>query len=575
MKFTHWITLIGCLLLCPAAQAELQDPVKVNVRITKPLVKLGAQTDVRITVQGTREAEILEIPEVDGLLMGRLLGPQTTEIMEAFGGRVQRRTTLEWSFAVRPSRAGEFTIPPIQLRIQGNVGTYPDQPITVRVIEDLEGADHCFLKVIDAPERVFEGQPFDLDLRFGTDLTSGEVDLYLPWWPNPRGVLDVENSTRALPFRFRVNERTEAGVAELPGEERSGISFRVFQLSRRYIATRPGTLDYEAGTFQFSEVLRRATVFSSGRFKRYYAQSEPFEIEVLPVPEEGRPLEWTGAVGEMSAQRRVTRRDVDVGGTITLEVFWSGLGNLEFFDIPDLKRLDEFKDFRVLGIEDKQYFDERRVSIDLVPTSAEIEEIPAVPLWVFNPEKEAYELIKTDPVPIRVRFVEDEVSSSEEWVGGIDIHDLKSAPQDAESTPTLGAARLLSSGLGLLLGWWMTRTLVRKRQGDPNSASARRRRRALKGLEGKLNRATSSSSQAAALARFLAARSMEPDSAWIGRDLTQWCDLNEASGRLRDAMGGVAHLLSELDEAAWAQEDHPMDRARIRAVARDLIREGF
>ena len=70
---------------------------------------------------------------------------------------------------------------------------------------------------------------------------------------------------------------------------------------------------------------------------------------MIPLPEQGRPLDFSGAVGTFHASARADRTDVDVGDSIKLSVEWTGDGNLEFFAPPELDRLDAFAGFRVFG----------------------------------------------------------------------------------------------------------------------------------------------------------------------------------------------------------------------------------
>ncbi|HJM56920.1 MAG: hypothetical protein CMJ98_11435 [Planctomycetes bacterium] len=559
-------------LMAPVSGA--QQGVSVDVSLSRPLVKLGDELHLRIHVDGTRDARVVQPPSVEGLIFGSLAGPQISQMQEFQGGRVTSRISVEWAMSIRPTRVGEFEIPPISLEVDGKTVRAPAQAMSLRVIQDLEGATHCFIESMDVPTRVFEGEPFDLDLRFGTDLAAGEVDLYLPWWPSHRGVLEVKTGNPRGTYRFPVNDRHEASVTELDPAQRNGVPFRVFQLARRYLATRPGTLEFNAATFQFSEVIRRSTVFATGRYKRYHAQSEPFQIEVLPVPEEGRPLDWTGAVGELTTQRRVDRRDVDEGGTISLTVSWFGRGNTEFFAAPDLKRLSGFEDFRVLGVEDSHFSDERRVTYDLVPTSSKITEIPPVPMWVFSPVSETFVRVATDPVAVRVRSVGDPEGGMPLAGDELDLFDVHPDPISETGLAPLGAGRLGGAAVSILGLWFLGRTLIRRHQGDPNAPRARRRRAALRRLRTALKVSDSASEQSLALARFMGDRMGEPAGAWLGRDVVEWSESMGApleESLLRD----WSAICADLDASAWSDADQPIDGSRMVNLAQALCAKGL
>jgi hypothetical protein len=548
--------------------------VSVQVNLSRPLVKLGNELHLQIHVDGTRDARVDLPPPVEGLIYGPLAGPQISQVQEFQGGRVTSRISVEWAMSIRPTREGEFEIPPISLEVDGKMVRAPQQAMSLRVIQDLEGATHCFIESMDVPTRVFEGEPFDLDLRFGTDLTAGEVDLYLPWWPSHRGVLEIKTGNPRGTYRFPVNDRHEASVTELDAAPRNGVPFRVFQLARRYIATRPGTLKFDTATFQFSEVIRRSTVFAQGRYKRYHAQSEPFQIEVLPVPEKGRPLDWTGAVGELTTQRRVDRRDVDEGGTISLTVSWFGRGNTEFFDAPDLKRLTGFEDFRVLGVEDSHFSDERRVTYDLVPTSSKITEIPPVPMWVFSPTSETFVRVATEPVAVRVRSVGDPEGGLPLAGDELDLFDVHPDPTSEEGLAPLGAGRLGGAAVSILGLWFLGRTLIRRHRGDPDAPRARRRRAALRQLRAALRVSGSASEQSFALARFMGDRMGEPAGAWLGRDVAEWSALTGTELE-EGLLENWSDICADLDASAWSDADQPIESSRMVNLAQTLCAKGF
>ena len=374
------LALVAPTLAAPAAQTR--EP-EVTVELATPLVRLGATVPLQVTVEHTDDAQLLgPLPEVEGLLFGQPLGPSVNKAFTLVQGRATHRVAVEWTIRVRPTQAGEFEIPPLRLTVDGEDVTAPDAPMTLKVIEDSEGAKRGYFD-LEAPARVFEGQPFMIQARFGFD-QSQPVDrhgLYLPWWKTLRGVSELEPTVLDRGRdRIVVNDREETDVEPLRPFERDGAVMRAFEFKSRYLASRPGTLQLGASTYQFGVTVERGRGFSPDRVRQYYAQSIPVEIEVVPVPEEGRPFEWSSAVGPLEVTRRVDRRDLQEGDTLQLTVSWTGDANLAFFDPPDLARLEAFKGFRVVGTTDESFADERRVRYDLLCADPDTLEVPPVPL---------------------------------------------------------------------------------------------------------------------------------------------------------------------------------------------------
>ena len=57
---------------------------------------------------------------------------------------------------------------------------------------------------------------------------------------------------------------------------------------------------------------------------------------MLPLPEEGKPANFSGAVGNFSLSMNFPTRTLNAGETTEGEVVISGKGNFKLFDIPKL-----------------------------------------------------------------------------------------------------------------------------------------------------------------------------------------------------------------------------------------------
>jgi hypothetical protein len=543
------------------------------------LVKFGGEVVLRVQVDNAKDAQITQVPDVDGLELRGPGPPAISSYSTNISGRLYSKSTISWTIIVRPEKPGDFSIPALTLEIDGEQRSVPDQPLTLKVVKDLEGLELGFLELVGQPTRVYEGQPFTIDLRFGWDarLDVASAGLFLPWWGSLPGTLEVKGPARDLSQRWmplNVNRNQKAGVAVLEDAQRDDTPFKVLQLKRSFIATRPGVLQFPQSTFEFAEIDPKASPLSERRYKDYYSILPGFEIDVVRVPEKDRPYEWTGAVGRMHVERRAEPRDVDVGDSIELECSWTGDANLEFFDPPDLRRLDEFRGFRVLGVEDSFFGDMRRVTWELVAMDADLTEVPPVPLWTFDTVAETYVRIDSEAVPIRVRPSESAVELAVDEGEALDILDIVPAPRTGASLTAPGGRLLALAFLGVPLLWLLGRTLVRRRLGDPDAPAARRWRAAPRVLARTLARASGARDQAAALHAFLGARTREPQQAWLGRDAASWRAEHEA--RLdADAAAELRVLQDELDERAYAADDEPLDPARIERVAARLIRGGL
>lgn len=573
-----WLCL--SLVLVAGLRAQ-QNDLRVRATLGSGVVKLGDVEQIVIEVNNARSAKIVEVPMVEGLTLGRISGPSLRESTVFSGGRRRTSRTLTFTVAVQPEREGEYVIPALRLSVDGD--DVLTDPMTLTVVEDIQGDRFGFIEFVDLPAKVYEGEVFELTLRFGWQRQLSGInsaDLKLPWWNNLSGVLEVDSGAPAIGRRavtVNLNSEAQIEVFQLADMERDGSSFVTFVLQRRFVATRSGELEIPKSFLEYSEIESRG-VFGGGRraVQRYFVSADARTIEVLELPADERPLDFSNGVGSFNGRAQVNRWDVDVGDSIKLTVEWFGRGNLEFFDAPDLARLDAFDGFKSYGTSRDDFLGDRRVvTYDIAPLRSDVTSIPAVPLSIFDSETGRYAVVKTDPIEIRVRALEG--ASPLEVEGGSgrdeDIRDIQPAEGEVRRDSRPGAWTVLAAMFLTPLLWGALRAVAR-RGDDPDSPVVKRARRARKALQKDLRGARTASQQAHAVYDFLGARTRESGSAWVGRDPVEFLARGRKSGIAEADARALAELTEELDRAAYAGEDRPLDDARILSVCDRLLKAG-
>jgi len=560
------------------AQSDLQ------VSLSSTLVKLGEPVEIYIRVEGDVPVRFGKLSEVEGLEFGRI-GSSGSRQSVTYDARGRARVAITKLFRVRIAYTaiGKYEIPPLTVEVDGTIRTAPATPMLLEIVNDIQASQLLVFESDPMPARVYEGEPYVVELRFGWDMTRklDDAELQLPWWQRQDGVVELaatasQRGSLEIPIR---PGRRAATIEEIDAIERDGRKFKVYRLRRRFVATRPGKVEFGRSVFKFSELISRTTgVFTSGTRRSFYAALEPFEIEVLAVPEEGRPLEWTGAVGRIEASRDALRRDIDLGDAIAFQVRWTGDANLEFFDPPDLSRIDAFDQFRVLGVTDEKNAGERLVTYELVPRDASVNSIPPVPLRVFDTSLGRYVVVETKPLEIRVKDASAGLDdpfgelAAEPEVVPIVLRDIVARPIEDADRVGPGAGAGAFALLLAIAGWIGLRRGVRRR-GDPASAAARRRRNAARHCAAELRTATGPADTARALEAFLAARTGEVPEAWIGRaHLADGC----AGPLSTEIAGEYEDLRRTLDRAVFSGEpDARADSERVLRFAQAATREGI
>jgi hypothetical protein len=150
--------------------------------------------------------------------------------------------------------------------------------------------------------------------------------------------------------------------------------------------------------------------FSSDFFGRsvpYVIRSKPIEFNILPLPEEGKPINFTGIVGEFELSGGVDNTQVKTNDVVNYIIKVSGSGNLRAVNPPQLvlsPGIESYEpeiseNFRagVNGLTGSKSF-----KYLLVPRTPGEKTIQEVKFTFFNPDSKSYKTQTISPVDLLV-----------------------------------------------------------------------------------------------------------------------------------------------------------------------------
>ncbi len=566
------------------ATPPIQSQARVNARLSSGVVKLGSEVTLIATVENAAFADVRPLPAVDGVKLGAWSNPPSRLSSKAIiNGRASRSDELTWTATLRPLRKGEFTIPALEFSVDG--GVQRTQPLSLTAVEDLKGEELGVFTIRSSSTKVVEGQPFTIEMTFGWDAALGDrinwANLSLAWWGQLSGAIENDPPPPAAGtsmVEIVLNTTDKLRVEQLQRGEARGRAFRMFRMQRSFTPTRAGALEFPSSWLEFSRVEDSGDIFSRrrDRVESYFVKSEPLIIDVVALPEAGRPADFGGAIGNFTVHASAEPRDVDAGESIKLKVEWSGSGNLEFFSAPEPSRSESFNGFRVYGKTETKTFDRRSVTYDLAPKSAEVKEIPPIVLPVFDPLTTRYGVVSSAAIPIKVRALARASGLSDPSFGFVaksDLLDVDSVLTEERGAPGPGKTSVITAFAALPL-LWLALAGIARRRGDPWAPEAKRRRRARQQLARELAGAQSSRAELEALQNFLGARTAERPEAWQGRDIGAWF-ARQTHQVPPEAVLELERLVHDLEAAAWGGVGRPAVRERALQLAQALERGGL
>ena len=306
----------------------------------------------------------------------------------------------------------------------GFVAPAPQEPQAdaVESAHEERGETHAFLELESERATSYVQQPIRLRLRFGFEqefLRARMVQPFrrdldvpaqvqAPWLDGlPGAVRLAEGAGEVEGGRGRLSFALGEGMAEAVAVGERTIDGRTFVLLESELAflpERPGELVFAEPTLRFAYATRFREAPFGGRApadrRDALVRGNALAVRVLPLPEEGRPLDFTGAVGRFEVSAEARPRELALGEGLELELEITGAGNLATLGPP---RLDRLAGFHLRGAIDSKERGVRRVRYDLAPRSAAVKEVPAIAFAFFDPEPPAgYRTAWTRPIPIAV-----------------------------------------------------------------------------------------------------------------------------------------------------------------------------
>lgn len=437
------LLLLG--ILCPIT-AQAQRAVlssSTETPLTGEPFRLSIQVDAR-------KVGSPNVFEVEGLeVLGR---PSKSSSFSMINGRTSASTTL--SYTVAASEEGILKIGPLEIAvdqrtIKTNALTLTVKKGSGRPQPRLGGPgiaptpanprgtngqpafpsklDHtaAFVKVVPARTEIYAGESVEVSIKayfdagipiknFARELTLAGEDFIT----KPTGAPDA--------VRKRVGRRVGYQFKQ---ERIDGRLYNVLTYKTTISAVKPGDftlapIDYSVGIQvpnQRRQRARRGSIFGNDPFddpffnnmlnmqqRELRLQSEEVKVTVLPLPTEGQPDYFTGAIGRFSLDVLTDKKELEVDDALKVAATITGHGN--FNRITQLNSGSEDPNWKAYPPEisfdsdDLELSGEKTFEYTYIAT-APTDKAPAVRFAYFDPEAKNYVSLGGDALPVTVTGV--------------------------------------------------------------------------------------------------------------------------------------------------------------------------
>ena len=297
-------------------------------------------------------------------------------------------------YVIMPKTEGQFTI---KAYIEYNGQIYETNEMTVEVSETAGGGEtpDLFLKTVVSHENAYLGEKivvsYELYTRYNID-NFGFTEY-----------ISIDGAVvREIPENQLVTE-----YAYIDGERY--VMYEAAKLIVDPVAT--GSFTIPPFNFVVNVSGRGQSGFGGfgGLFRSstpMYMQTESRQINVKPLPEAGKPDNFSGVVGEVNLTGGYSRTELDYGDSLVLNATVSG-GNLDALkgiagDIPYFSVYETQRRF-LESADENIYAAEKTFEIILVPEKTGETEIKPIEINFFNPMSGRYEYASLPGARINVR----------------------------------------------------------------------------------------------------------------------------------------------------------------------------
>jgi hypothetical protein len=425
----HWskvvVAILGLLApIAPAGAVAMADAIADTAlayeTIEPSRIRLGDSAVIRVTsLDGYLKS--VPLPIVPGLTF-ELLG--RTQGLEFVNGKSLPATYIV--IRVTPQFLGVFTIPGLTpksrtLGLEVVTGNEPNpyafhsqtqfpQPLPVKPAPipkgvQLKAGGAAFVQLVIPTRAIYVGESVPVDIELG--VRPGIVT-------SLNGAPTLSGGDFTLGNLSRHPERREKVI--------EGNPFEVMTWHSVLAAVKPGDFSLSVETPLSVKISTRAEedaafasklgwpfsqiTYNGVAPKDITIASAAAELKVVPLPTEGQPKDFSGAVGDFQVSSDVAPARVAAGDPQTLRLHITGVGNFDRVDSTMFDHLDHWKTYPAKSAftpsDAAGYKGEKVFEQPLIATLPGEQSIPGLEFSYFNPNTRRYERAHTEPIKVTV-----------------------------------------------------------------------------------------------------------------------------------------------------------------------------
>ncbi len=396
MKQTAHILLILWLTVTAAWAQDVSFNAKVDRK------KLGINERVRIDFVMNQDGDNFNPPPFEGFTVN---GPSQSVSKQWVNGKSSYSKT--YTYYLTPTKRGKFSIKQAEITVNGEV--YKTTPVAIEVTAAVDkpgdGSDVAYQASdkVHLVAEVSKGSPF-LNESF-----TVIYKLYVAERTSVSNWREID-SPKYKDFWSQSVDEKEFKIYD---GEFNGEPYRYVILRRTVLyPLKSGKLNLEPLSLSVAvDVPTNKRDIFGGRLTQSInitVSAKNRTINVKPLPTDGQPDDFTGAVGDFEFSVRTNKQELDATESFEISVEAKGNGNLKLFDLPTPKFPSKLEVYEPEN-EDKLRTNLsgtsglKRNKYTVVPQYKGKYPIPPISFSYFNPKTKRYERRTSNEIVVEVQ----------------------------------------------------------------------------------------------------------------------------------------------------------------------------
>ena len=325
MKFTTNIFLLLLVFAYSTAIAQVKFEAKVSKNT------LGVNERLRIDFEMNQDGDNFVPPSFqDFTVVG---GPNTS--VSNYWSNGKRSFTKTYSYFLSPKKQGSFTVKQAQIEIDGQV--YKTFPIIIKVTKAIEKPKDPNDPAYIASQKIHLVAEVSKTSPYLNESITVLYKLYVA----PNIAANILGDKQTPQYEDFWNQNIEVRAFRPQNAKFKGEDYRYVILKKVVLyPQKTGKLKLEPYVINLNIDVQtsRYDIFGN-RIVRKVQQSITSStriVNVKPLPEEGKPADFKGAVGDFNFSVTASKSSLDAGESLQAKVRVSGKGNLKLFELPKI-----------------------------------------------------------------------------------------------------------------------------------------------------------------------------------------------------------------------------------------------